>query len=156
MCAYNKRITTKIYDYEETITIIRNDVAAGETVTTTATYTIAPADMASGNFTNTVTAAMEGKEYTASDTVYTEEIDAALTVTKTPSKTVDAAVGDVITYTVVVTNTGNVTVSGIALADTLVTLSEDEFDLAPEGAKTITYTYTVTQADVDEIGRAHD
>ena len=53
------------------------------------------------------------------------------------------------TYTVVVTNSGNVTVKGITLEDTLVTITEAAFDLAPNGTKTITYTYTVTQADVD-------
>ena len=60
-----------------------------------------------------------------------------------------AKVGDTVTYTVKVTNSGNVTVKGIALSDTLVTLSEEAFDLAPNGTKTVTYTYTVTQADVD-------
>ena len=41
------------------------------------------------------------------------------------------------------------TVSDIELEDTLVTLNEAAFELAPAGTKTITYTYTVTQADYD-------
>ena len=65
------------------------------------------------------------------------------------SMPIDKKVGDTVTYTVVVTNSGNVTVKGIALSDTLVTLNEEAFDLAPAGTKTITYTYEVTQADVD-------
>ena len=125
------------------------DVAAGATVTTTATYVIKPADMAKGSFTNTVTATLEGKDYTATDTVQTKDVEAGLKVTKIASKTSDAAVGDVITYTVVVTNSGNATVKDITLSDTLVTLSEEAFDLAPGKDKTITYTYTVQQKDVD-------
>ncbi len=86
------------------------DVPAGETRTTTATYVITPADMAAGSFTNTVTAKLEGKNYTASDTVHTEEIAAALTVTKSADPTSGVGVGETVTYTVVVTNSGNVTV----------------------------------------------
>ncbi len=59
------------------------NVAAGAEVSTTATYTIKPADMAAGSFTNTVTATLEGKEYQATDTVNTKEIDAKIEVTKT-------------------------------------------------------------------------
>ena len=82
-----------------------------------------------------------------------QEAAPELTVEKTAkvgdNEAADVAVNDEITYTVVVTNSGNVTVSGITLSDTLVTLNEAAFDLAPAGTKTITYTYTVTQADVD-------
>ena len=126
-----------------------NNVPAGETVTTTATYTIKPADMSKGSFTNTVTATLEGKDYTATDTVSTEAVDAALTVTKTANPTSGVKVGDEVEYTVVVTNSGNATITGIALSDTLVTLSEPAFDLAPGASKEITYTYTVLQKDVD-------
>ena len=130
------------------------NVAAGETVSTTATYVITAADMAEGSFTNTVTASFSGSEKTwqATDDVTTEEAEPELTVTKSADKTSGVKVDDVITYTVTVENTGNVTVTGITLEDTLVTLSGDKADigtLAPDGTKTITYTYTVTQADVD-------
>ena len=78
-----------------------------------------------------------------------EAAAAKLSVTKTANPTEGVAVGDTVTYTVKVTNSGNVTVKGIAMDDTLVTLSEQPFTLAPTEMKTITYTHTVTQDDVD-------
>ena len=78
--------------------------------------------------------------------------DAKLTVEKSASQTSGVKVGDKVTYTVVVTNNGNVTVTGIALSDTLVDLPDADKaigDLAAEETKTVTYKYTVTQADVD-------
>ncbi len=63
---------------------------------------------------------------------------------------------DVITYTVVVSNTGNVTLSGIKLTDLfegseLTTISES-FDLAVGGSKEFVYAHTVTQAELDSQG----
>jgi len=100
----------------------------------------------------------------------------AMAVTKTPSVTAGAVPGQVITYTYVVTNTGNQTLSNVVLseahnasgpvptpanetlsADTGV--SGDSTDtavndgvwsvLAPGDSVTFTATYTVTQSDVD-------
>ena len=133
------------------------NVAAGATVTTTATYTIAEADIVAQQFVNTVTA-----KYTDSDTTYEakdtvtateiEDMNAALTVTKTADPTSGVKAGGTVNYTVVVTNSGNVTVKGITLSDTLVTLTDAQKavgDLTPGASKTITYTYTVTQGNVD-------
>ena len=110
------------------------------------------ADVDAGSIENTVTA--KGKDPknadvtgTATATVTTEEAAAELTVTKTADPTSGVKVGDTVTYTVVVTNSGNVTVTAIAMSDSLVTLSEEAFELAPKASKTITYTYSVTQAD---------
>ena len=75
--------------------------------------------------------------------------DAELTVQKTAEPTKEVKVGDTVKYTVTVTNTGNVTVKAIALTDNLVTLNEAAFELAPGASKTVTYNYTVLQADVD-------
>ena len=52
------------------------------------------------------------------------EADAKLAVEKTAKPTSEVKAGDTVTYTVVVENSGNVTVSGIELDDTLVKLSE--------------------------------
>ncbi|MEJ6388822.1 DUF7507 domain-containing protein [Gymnodinialimonas ulvae] len=85
--------------------------------------------------------------------------NASIEITKTPSITTSAAVGDIITYTYVVTNTGNVTLDNIvlddqhtsasgtgplAISDGGVVLSLDPLDSA-----TLTAQYEVTQADVD-------
>ncbi|MEL7561556.1 MAG: hypothetical protein AAGU24_00260, partial [Dehalogenimonas sp.] len=67
--------------------------------------------------------------------------------------------GDIINYQVVLTNTGNVTLTSITMADTLVTLgaptsksANEDNDLDVGESWTWTYSYTVTQADLDNKG----
>ncbi len=75
--------------------------------------------------------------------------NAALTAVKSSPDTTYSAVGDVLDYTIVVTNTGNVELTGLVIDDPLTT---DEAcpttTLAPNDAMTCTATYTVTQADI--------
>src|SRR5690606_26485381 len=59
------------------------------------------------------------------------------------------AVGDVLEYTITVTNTGNVTLENIEVNDALTGLTETIASLAPNGVETFTTTYTITQADLD-------
>ena len=77
----------------------------------------------------------------------------ALSVTKKADKT-EASVGERITYTVTVTNTGDVALTGVTVKDTMagkVTFvgedSFESFDLAVKATKTITYTYEITADD---------
>ena len=61
--------------------------------------------------------------------------------------------GDVITYTFTVTNTGNVTLNDLELKDPMEGLSDVKLaksELAPGESTSGTATYTVTQADVDK------
>ena len=62
-----------------------------------------------------------------------------------------ADVGETITYTFTVTNTGNVTVSNITVADPLVAVPGAILSLAPGAVDTTTFSavYTLTQADLD-------
>ncbi len=77
----------------------------------------------------------------------------ALSVTKTADKT-GASVGETITYTVTVTNIGDVALTGVTVKDTMagkVTFvgedSFESFDLDVGETKTIEYTYVVTTND---------
>ena len=59
--------------------------------------------------------------------------------------------GDTISYAFTVTNTGNVTLSGVTVDDPLVTVSGGPVSLAPGAVDTTSFTatYTITQADID-------
>lgn len=77
----------------------------------------------------------------------------ALKVTKTADKA-EASVGETITYTVTVTNIGDVALTGVTVKDTMagkVQLADGDsfgpFDLAVKATKTITYTYEITADD---------
>ena len=96
------------------------DLTPGENREIAYTYNVTQADVDAGSINNTVTATGKdpnGEDVTddATATVTTVEAAAELTVTKTADKTSGVAVGEEITYTVTVENTGNVTVKDIAL-----------------------------------------
>ena len=137
-------------------------LAPGQTVTATATYAIRQADVDAGSVTNTATASGRtpaGDTVTgASQTTRVSTVAAApsSTTTKTAAVSGSAGVGDVITYTVRTTNSGNVTLTGMAISDPLPGLSAFAYTwpgtagrLAPGQSVTAVATYTIRQADVD-------
>ena len=64
------------------------------------------------------------------------------------------AVGDVLNYTVKVTNTGNVTLTGVTMVDPLTGDSIPAFTLAPGAFQTFNTDYVLTQLDLDKLGNA--
>ncbi|MFD2200600.1 hypothetical protein ACFSKV_03415, partial [Shivajiella indica] len=82
---------------------------------------------------------------------------AAISLTKSADKTAEILNGDLITYTYVVTNTGNVTINGISLNDvhpgtgtlSAPSTSDPVNNVAPGQTVTYTATYSVTQDDID-------
>ena len=168
-------------------------LAPGETATYTATYQITQAAIDAGGVKNVALAVgKDPSDVSVSDTSDdgddgddntiddpTETLLVAtpeLTVTKTALST-GYGVGDVITYTILVTNTGNVTVDTIELTDTFtdaqgaaLTLTTDPVfggttkdnnpgpnngaagRLVPGETATYTATYQITQAAIDAGG----
>jgi len=73
-----------------------------------------------------------------------------LSLTKSALPTTYNAVGNVIGYTYVIQNTGNVTLTGpFTITDNKATVSCPAGNLAPNATKTCTASYTITQADLN-------
>ena len=122
-------------------------------------YTLTQADIDAGVFSNTATVtAKDPQDNDVTDTgENTEPLpqSPSIALVKTGDYQGDptaAKVGDKIIYTFVVTNTGNVTVSDLVIDDEklgLIGLAVVPGTLAPAGTGTASFTYAITQADID-------
>ena len=149
----------------------------GETWTYTTSYAVTQSNIDNGaNLVNTVTfdTAQTSPQTASATTTITQS--PSLSITKNADDTTDVVAGQTITYTYVVTNTGNITIDGIAVSDlhggsgpapvplgeTLATDASPSGDssdatanngvwstLAPGDSVTFSSTYVVTQADID-------
>ena len=141
-------------------------LAVGATdASVTGSYTIVQSDIDAGNVTNTAIALGDSPSGiddvtdtsgTANDnddptvTPLGEAPSITVTLTADQSQIDPALVGDEITYTTVVTNDGNVTLSNVDVRDELGTLVETIPTLAVGSAVSVTYTrtYTLTANDL--------
>jgi uncharacterized repeat protein (TIGR01451 family) len=135
----------------------------GQTVTCTATYSITQADVDAGVVTNSATAQATPPTGAAavsqpSSAAVSIAPVSALTIVKSASPTTVGAAGDAVTYSFLVTNTGNVTLTDVAVTDTgftgtgtlgPVVCPAGAASLAPGASVTCTVSYTFTQADID-------
>jgi uncharacterized repeat protein (TIGR01451 family) len=135
------------------------DPSKGSFLTCTATYTIAQADLDRGHVTNVATTIVVANDRTITSDPATVTVQAAqgpaLGIVKTADRTTFTKAGETITYTYVLTNTGNV-----ALGEPF-TVSDDKINggtaftcgaatsLAVGASVTCTATYAVTLADLD-------
>ncbi|RLV57544.1 DUF11 domain-containing protein [Aeromicrobium phragmitis] len=140
-------------------------LAYGESVTATASYALTQADVDAGKVDNTATAsalsrlgAVTEEVEDADDVTVPVEAGPAIALQKSATLEQGAAskAGDTVTYRFEATNTGNVTLTDVSIADELEGLSEIEYAwpaeagvLAPGAVATATATYTLTQADLD-------
>ena len=171
----------------ETTQIAR--LRVGETVTLYAKYTVTQEDIdTQTTISNIATAKPEGAEEptpSEPEEVTTEATAPAIDISKTATaikkngeigftQNIDRVrPGDVIEYTITITNTGNVTLTNIMVTDSLqVTVNGDEKEvdnttgvstiatidsLAPYSEPvTITALYTVTEADTANLDRIHN
>ena len=125
-------------------------------ITCTASYTVTQADLDAGSVTNIATAtAKYGADTVTSnqDTVTVPAVqNLALTLDKITLTANYDEVGDVINYSYLVTNTGNVSLTpAYAVSDNkaTVTCPQTPNPLIPGGSITCTASHTVTQADLD-------
>lgn len=124
------------------------------------TYDITQADIDAGSFVNLASAtAMGAATVTSEVTVTGPARSAVFTLAKTPRDDTNVAAGTEVTYSHLVTNTGNVTLTNITLTDMHTsaggtqslgfTPSNVIASLAPGASVTVTTAYTLTQADID-------
>ena len=146
-------------------------LAADESTTCTASYTVTQADIDAGDsILNTATASGTAPDDSA---VTSSPADATVEVSQDPQLTLDKSASpndaltkdETLTYSFTVTNSGNVTVHGISIDDgdaytdatapgfsgtgTLSAVDCPDTTLDPGAVTICTATYTVTQADVN-------
>ena len=129
----------------------------GGTCTLIGTYTVTAADVTTGSITNTGTGD-SNETPPDGDTVITPVVGSpALNTTKALTSNADGDAsgtvtqGDVLTYTVTVTNTGNIPLTNVIVTDSLITPTGGTTPCAQcavGGTCTLIGTYTVTAADV--------
>ena len=134
-------------------------LAPGASFTFTATYAPVQADIDNGSVTNTATG-------TGTDPGGTTTESPPDTVTVPPDQTPGLTIvktgtlndldgdglldlGETISYSFLVRNTGTVTQTNVTVNDPLVTVDQGPQTLAPGGSFTFTATYTPVQADID-------
>ena len=128
----------------------------GQSETFMVDYTVTQMDMDNGIITNIVTVTAEDPNGDPIDDEAEEEVpldpnafNPMLTTTKIADVSFFEAVGDIITYTIEVTNSGNVTLSNVEIVDDL---TGDMFSidiLMVAQTESFMVSYTVTQMDMD-------
>jgi uncharacterized repeat protein (TIGR01451 family) len=138
------------------VTCPSSSLSPNASETCTASYTTTQADVDAGSLSNTGTATgtpPTGANVTASSSVTVPaQQSPAIAPVKSASVSSYSAAGTPITYSYLVTNTGNVTLSSVGVTDPMAGLSAvacPNVSLAPGGSETCTASYTTTQADVD-------
>src|SRR5215211_3829851 len=131
-----------------------SSLAPGATLTCSATHVVTQADIEAGHYLNTacVDDGPGGAAQVCDDVNVPGEKNPALSIVKTsPTQSYDS-VGDVITYTIVATNTGNTTLAAVTITDANAVLGTctpaNGSSLAPGATLTCAATHTVTQADI--------
>src|SRR4029077_16571236 len=135
-------------------------LAPGASITCTGTHTITQADLDAGKIEDTACTTATGAKEACASTEQKAEPKPKLSITKKASPSTYRKVGDVISYEIVASNTGNVTLSGVSVEDKP---ALDNFKcspsipatLAPGASITCTGTHTITQADLD-AGKIED
>lgn len=126
-------------------------LAPDTSTTGMATYTVTQADIDLGaDIVNTATVTCEqGVTHSASTTISIVQ-DVAVQIALSADPTSVSQAGDVVTYTYTVSNTGQVTLTGITVTDDMLGgIALSSTTLAPTASTSATATYTVTQSDID-------
>lgn len=128
-------------------------LAPGDSETIEATYVVTQDDLDAGEIANTATAIgmdpLEREVRDSDSATVTAMRHAELGVVKTGDRDTYEALGEEITYTILVTNTAEVTVNRIVVEDDLTGESWAIESLAPGASETFDTAYAITQEDLD-------
>ena len=131
-------------------------LAPGASTTCTGSHTVTQADLDGGTIVNTASVVATPPSGTPLSPISSNTVtipaaqDPRITIVKSTTKTSYSTLGETVPYSFAVTNTGNVTLNAVAVADPKATgISCPSTALAPGAATTCTGTHTVTQADLD-------
>ena len=130
----------------------------GESITCAASYSITQADLNNGSVTNTAKASAGGTDSNPDSETVTAVQSRSLTLVKTATPVTYDAVGDVISYSYLVTNNGNVRLAGpVTVTDDKATVTCPNVNtvgnldgyLDPGESITCAASYSITQADLN-------
>ena len=145
--------------------VLPTPLAQGESFSCAATHTVTDADMEAGKVDNTAVATSANAPLTRYSNLVTVPLTAApaITVSKALNGATPSKVGDVITYSITVANTGNITLNNVTVTDANATLGACSVvtpaTLAVGASFTCAATHVVTNADfaagkVDNVAAA--
>ena len=120
-------------------------IEVGKSASVTGTYTVKQSDIDKGGMIHN--AATAGDKTPEKDVPV--EQNSSYTAVKTADKEKVTAAGEIITYTITVTNTGNTTLKDIAVKDDMAGIDETISEIPVGESRSVTGTYTVTQNDID-------
>ncbi|UJP64576.1 DUF7507 domain-containing protein [Mongoliitalea daihaiensis] len=148
----NVLVSDPLTGLEQTI----ESIAPGQVVAIETTYSVTQEDVDNGRVLNTAIAtgnAPDGETPEDEDEIVTTiNANPAVEITKVADKESVSEAGEIITYTLTITNTGNVVLSNVLVVDPLTGLEEAIEPLMPGATVTITTEYVVTVEDV--LGQA--
>ena len=127
-------------------------IEVGKSASVTGTYTVTQADIDKGGKIHNVATA--GDKSPEKDVPV--EQNSSYTAVKTADKEKVTAAGEIITYTITVTNTGNTTLTDIAVKDDMAGIDTKIDTIEVGKSASVTGTYTVKQEDIDKGGKIHN
>ena len=138
------------------VTLADTNLTPGEVTNATGSYTLKQSNIKAGSLQNTATVTSQAPSgapvtNTGNATVMLEDCPGEILLEKSGPAT--AQVGEQITYTFTVTNTGDVPLTNVRITDPrlgIFGLPVNPINLAPKQQGTATATYTVTEADADD------
>ncbi len=140
-----------VTDDKATVSCPQTTLAVNESMTCTASYTITQADLDAGSVTNHATSVTDQTGPIYAQATVTAIVRTGLSIDKSVAEKIYTFVGDLLHYSYLVTNTGNVSLTGVGVTDDKTTVNCPKDILAPAESMTCTATYSVKYADMQSV-----